>query len=215
MTNMPDKLGDGDEIQRAVSRRVARLATMPGNTSGLDAALRRRIECRPGTKHRPRLWLWWAAPLTGVAAAIIVMVVLVSSATPQISAADLAGVYSRLTATNQPLPGTMNMPAFCQLKPGENGMCCRQMVDHLNLTCIRINTHSGQPVVMVMAKAAREKMPMIGGDALMIAGHPYTLTHSGNLNMVMRIAGGKWFCAMGTQKPATLAGYLDRAANGT
>ncbi len=215
MTNMPDKLGDGDEIQRAVSRRVARLATMPVDTSGLDAALRRRIECRPGTRHRPRLWLWWATPLTGVAAAIIVMIVLVSSATPQISAADLAGVYSRLTATNQPLPGTMNMPAFCQLKPGENGMCCRQMVDHLNLTCIRINTHSGQPVVMVMADAARVKRPMMAVVTPHFHGHTYTVMHSGNVNMVMRRAGGKWFCAMGTQTPATLAGYLDRAANGT
>ena len=210
MKNMPDNQMDDHVIQQAVSRRVARLATIPVDTSRLDVLLQRQV-----AHGHSRVWLWWATPLVGVAAAVAIMLLLLFSAAPQISAADLAGVYSRLTATNQPLSGTMNMPASCQLKPGENGMCCRQMVDHQNLTCIRIDTHFGQPVVVVMANARRVKMPPAGGEALIIAGHPYTLTHSGHVNMVMRRAGGKWFCAMGTQKPATLAVYLNRAANGT
>jgi hypothetical protein len=55
----------------------------------------------------------------------------------------------------------------------------------------------------------RAEMP--AGKAVTIAGHEDTISQSGHVNMVMRKAGGRWLCAMGTQSPAVLDGYLDRA----
>lgn len=43
MDNMPDKTANNDMFEQAIARRVARLATMPVDTSRLDSELRRRI----------------------------------------------------------------------------------------------------------------------------------------------------------------------------
>ena len=73
MEKIPDKAADGDVWQQAVSRRLAGLASIPVDTSRLDEQLRRQINHR-----RPRMWLWWATPLAGVAAALAIMVALVT-----------------------------------------------------------------------------------------------------------------------------------------
>ncbi|MCL5945880.1 MAG: hypothetical protein M1472_03375 [Planctomycetes bacterium] len=208
MDNKPDHAEHGDIQQQAVARRLARLATMPVETRRLDETLRRQIS------RRPRLWLWWATPLTALAASLVIMIALFSSTTPRLSAADMAGVYWRLTSAKQPMVGAMHMKMMCQLMPGEHGMCCRQMVEHQSLTCMCIHTRSGPPVVMVMGNVHHVEMPALGKQSIMFAGHTYTLTHSGTLNMVMRCVNGKWFCVMGRRKPATLAAYMERTARG-
>jgi len=207
MQEIPDRKPDGDGVQQAVSRRLARLATMPVDTSRLDAELRRRIN-----RRRPRKWLWFATPLAGVAAALAVMVLLLSSGTPRLSAADLAGVYSHLTAAGQQFneAGAMTMPMNCRLMPGETAGCCRQLVDHRSVACVVIKTHLSQPVVMVMCNVKNAGMP--SGRVVTIAGHAEVLSRSGDINMVMRRVNKHWFCAMGRQKPSVLAGFLDRTA---
>ena len=205
MEKIPDKAADGDVWQQAVSRRLASLASIPVDTSRLDEQLRRQINHR-----RPQMWLWWATPLAGVAAALAIMVALVTSTTPRLSAADLAGVYSHLAATDQPFAarGAMSMPMNCRLMPGETAACCRQSVDHRKITCMLIKTHLSQPVVLVMCNVKNAGMP--DGRAVTIAGRTEILSRSGNVNMVMRRVGKHWFCAMGTQKPSVLTVYLNR-----
>ncbi len=208
MDHVSDKTVDGDVLQQAVSRRVARLATMPVDTSHLDEMLRRKIDRPP---QRLPMWLWWTTPLAGVAAALAIIAVVFFASTPKLSAADLARVYSHLTSGSQQFnAGEMtNMPMRCALMPGEKATCCREMVAHQHLTCMLIKRHSSQPVVLVACNL-RAKMPV--GQEVTIAGHKDTFSRSGNVNMVMRRTGSHWLCAMGIQKPAVLAGYLDRAA---
>ena len=208
MEKIPDKTADGDVVQQAVSRRLASLASMPVDTSRLDAELRRRID-----RRRPRMWLWFATPLAGVAAALAVMVVLLSSGTPRLSAAALAGVYSHLTAANSEFHAgsAMTMPMNCRLMPGETTACCRQSVDHHKVTCMLIKTHLSQPVVLLMCNVKNAGMP--DGRAVTLAGRTEILSRSGNVNMVMRRVGQHWFCAMGTQKPSVLTVYLNRTGS--
>lgn len=153
--------------------------------------------------------------MAGIAAALAVIAVVLSSSVPRLSAADLAVVYSHLTAAGQQrnagTAGRANMPMNCRLMVGENATCCRQMVAGQKLTCMLIASASSKPVVLVTGNLQRINMPK--GRILIIAGHANRESRSGNVNMVMRKTGGHWFCAMGIQKPAVLAQYLDRFAN--
>lgn len=210
MENMPYDDKYDNAIQQAVSRRLSRLGSMPVDTRRLDEALRQQID-RPA--QALPMWLWWTTPLAGVAAALIIVLVMVSSSAPRLSAKDLAGVYSHLATSRQPNTGMAamnNMAMNCRLMPGEMATCCRQTIGDKKMACMVIRSAKSRPVVLVACSNRRAKMPV--GRLATIAGHIDIISKSGDVNMVMRKAGSHWFCAMGTQSPAVLGGYLNRAA---
>ena len=206
---------DADVIQQAVAARVGRLSTMPVDTSRLDQLLRTQI---PVSRRNPRFWIFGSLAGAGVAAcaaAIIAMAILFSG-TPRLSAADLANVYQNmagqpaLAVTGSAATSKLQMAPgmICPLKAGETASCCQQMVGQDHLACVAVRSPSHAPVVMVAGNAGMVKGPR--GQAVTIGGCQYTLDQSGHINMLMRRAGNHWYCAMGSENPATLASYLQR-----
>ena len=220
MDNYTTPREEGDAIQRAISTRLGRLGTLPVDTSRLDQLLRDQIPMP--RKHRPFLVFGWLAGAGAAAcAALIIAVALLFTGTPRLSAADLAGVYRNLAA--QPAvtmtSGTASSPVqmapgmMCMMKAGEMVSCGQQMVGKYRLACVSVRSPSHARVVMVSGDVGTVKNPR--GQTLTIAGKPYTLDVSGHINMLMRRVGNHWYCAMGSEKPSTLARYLGRLASDT
>ena len=220
MDNDTTQHGESDALQQAISTRVARLNTIPVDTTRLDQLLRDQIPMP--RKHRPLPAFGWLAGAGAAAcAALIITVALLFTGTPRLSAAELAGVYQNLatqpgvtlasgTATTA-VPMAPGM--VCMLKSGQMASCCRQTVGKYRLTCIAVKSPSNARVVMVAGSTGTVNCPQ--GQAVTIAGRSYSLVVSGHLNMLMRRVGKCWYCAMGSEKPGSLAQYLRQLAPNT
>jgi|GEM_PF-4384846 hypothetical protein len=208
---------DSDAIQRAISARVARLGTMPVDTSRLDQLLRDQIPM-PHKERRFLIFGWLAGAGAAACAALVIAVALLFTGTPRLSAEELAGVYRNL-ATQSTLAmsgGTTNSAVqmapgmTCMLQSGETASCCRQRVGQYRLACVSLKSSSHARVVMVAGDVGTVKNPR--GQAVSIAGNQYSLVVLGHINMLMRRVGNHWYCAMGPEKPGTLARYLGQLA---
>ena len=208
---------ESDAVQRAISTRLARLNTIPVDTSRLDQLLRDQISMP--RKHRPFLVFGWLAGAGAVAcAALIIAAALLFTGPPRLSAAELAGVYQNLavqpgvmlTGAQANSPVQMAPGMVCMLKSGQIASCCRQTVGKYRLACVAVKSPSRASVVMVAGNAGKVNCPQ--GQAVTIAGHSYSLVVSGHINMLMRRVGKRWYCAMGSEKPGSLAQYLGQIA---
>ncbi len=216
-TTQPD---ESDALQRAISARVARLGTMPVDTSRLDQLLRDQIPM-PGKQRRFLVFGWLAGAGAAACAALIIAVALLFTGTPRLSAGELAGVYRNLAtqSTRAMTGGTTNSAVqmapgmTCMLQSGQTASCCRQMVGKYRLTCVAVRSPSHARVVMVAGNVGTVNCPQ--GQAVTIAGHSYSLVVSGHINMLMRRVGKRWYCAMGSEKPGSLAQYLGQLAPNT
>ena len=220
MDNDTTQRDEGDAIQRAISTRLARLGTIPVDTSRLDQLLRDQIPM-PRQHRRFLVFGWLAGAGAAACAALIIAVALLSTGTPRLSAAELAGVYRNLAA--QPgvtmTSGTANSPVqmapgmTCMMKSGQTASCCQQMVGKYRLACIAVRSPSHARVVMVAGNVGTVKNPQ--GQTVTIAGSSYSLVVLGHINMLMRRVGNHWYCAMGSEKPGSLARYLGQLASDT
>ena len=220
MDNYTTPRDEFDAIQRAISTRLARLGTIPMDTGRLDQLLRDQIPMP--RKHRRFLVFGWLAGAGAAAcAALIIAVALLSTGTPRLSAAELAGVYRNLAAqpgvtmTGGPVnsPGQMAPGMACMMKSGETASCCQQMVGKYRLACVSVRSPSHARVVMVVGNVGTVKNPR--GQTVTIAGNQYSLVVLGHINMLMRRVGNHWYCAMGSEKPGSLARYLGQLTSDT
>ncbi len=220
MDNDTTQHDESDAVQQAISTRVARLNTLPVDTTRLNQLLRDQIPLP--RKHRPFLVFGWLAGAGAAAcAALIIAAALLFTGTPRLSAAELAGVYRNLaTQSSVMLPGAqattpvrMAPGMMCTMKAGEMVSCCRQMVGKYRLTCVAVKSPSHARVVMVAGNSGTVNCPQ--GQAVIIAGRSYSLVVSGHINMLMRRVGKRWYCAMGSEKPSSLAQYLRQLAPNT
>ncbi|MGC8623990.1 MAG: hypothetical protein ACP5VQ_01835 [Phycisphaerae bacterium] len=220
MDNHATQRDEVDAIQTAVSTRLSRLGTIPVDTSYLDQRLWDQIPM-PHQHRRFLVFGWVAGAGAAACAALIIALAMLFTGTPRLSAAELAGLYrnisthSTLTATAGTANSGVQMAPrmICMLKSGETASCCQQMVGKYCLACVAVQSPSHARVVMVAGDVGTVKNPR--GQTITIAGNRYTLDRLGHINMLMRRVGRHWYCAMGSEKPVTLAGYLRRLASGT
>lgn len=204
---------DGD-FDEAIITRLARLRTMPVDTSRLDKALRSRIP-QPQTKPRT----FWLRPLHAVAASFVLLaalaavLVLNASSGPALAdATQMAQVHEDMVSGRIPVmqvssiadanrmlawqaPGT---PALPQV-PQEHVMaCCMKSVHNKKMACVLLKDKD-VPVTLAVANAAELKLPAAPMQER--NGTTYRVQSVGKLSMVMTERNGKWLCLIG-QLPA-------------
>ncbi len=206
--NTRDTDDNPSELDRAVAGRLAKLRTMPVDTSRLDAAIRAQIP-QPGRDRRMRIG--WFRPFRAIAASITLLailsaVLLSTSGGPALaSPAQMARFHQSLVsgevaatqvdsieAANQVL--TAKWPQSPQLPdvPQDHVMaCCMKSVKDKRLACVLLK-RDGVPVTMTVANDSDMKLPK--SPTVDHGGVTYHVQSFEQTNMVMTERGGRWVC---------------------
>ena len=203
-----------EALDQAVSARLAKLRTMPVDTSNLDRAIRAQI---PSPRRQWRILS--LRPLRAVAASIVLVsaiaaaIMLSASSGPALAEpAQMAQVHrdivsgripvmqvASIEAANRMLnaqsPGAPTLPEM----PDSHVMaCCMKSVHNKRMACVLLKDE-GVPITLAVASAADMKL----GPAPVMKrnGIDYRVQKFGDLSMVMTEQDGKWLCLIG-QVPA-------------
>jgi hypothetical protein len=211
--NTPESNPRRTRLDEATSRRLAKLHTVPMDTSQLLKAVEAQIP-RPQAQAR-RLRLTWLKPMRAVAASLLVFgliiaLVIHSSGGPVLASADrLARIHDEVlhragthvtavdsvSAANAALASKCpGLPAVPELPKDHVMSCCVHDLGRKKLACVAILVDE-VPVSIAVADVADVKMPTC--QALMIGGVAYHVQSEGDINMVMTERGGRWVCVMG------------------
>jgi hypothetical protein len=197
-----------DAADAAISRRLARLAALPVDTSGLEKALAKQLPPPPG---RIRLRAWWK-PLTAVAASLLLIGTLAAVLLPgreaQASSIQMAQMHQDIVAGRIPTmhAGSIeeanraiaamagNFPSL-PTPPAAHAMaCCMRNVGKKKVACVLLDS-GNVPVTMTVANASDVESPTSG--ATVRDGVTYHVQSVGELNMVMTERDGRWLCFVG------------------
>lgn len=214
-------MSDPPPRDEAVSRRLRRLASMPVDTSRLDAALRRAL---PGAPARLRV-----TPLRALAAALLLGVALglafagFGSGAALASAERLADIHRSAVAGNERTTPVASIaearaalrrkwpdtPELPELPEHRAISCCVHEIGRRQMACITFEI-DGVPVTLALAGARDIRMPH--GESRRIDGAEYIVGESGGIHMVMQRRGSTWLCLMGrlsTERLAEVARSLE------
>lgn len=221
----PDDDAYETELDRATSSRLARLRTLPVDTSRVDRFLRQQIP-QPGQQARQSLLRM--RPFRAVAASIAVLatigaILLASSGGPALaSSAEMAQLHEDLVAGRIPTvkvhsiaeanralaDQSPQLPAVPDVPRDHVMACCMRSVKSKKLACVLMQTEGG-PVTMTVANAADMRLP--AAPAVVHSGVTYRVQKAGSLNMVMTERSGRWVCLIGqpsAEQLMDLAGQL-------
>ena len=223
-------------LDKATARRLARLRTMPVDTSRLEAALRSRIPQHPQSRREQRRLTLGLAPggwkpVRAAAAAVVLLAVaaaalLSTAGGPALaSPAQMAKMHEDLVAGRIPSvavdsieeanrvlaaksPESPRIPDVPQEQTVQMA-CCLKNVKDKKVACVLLRGE-GVPVTMVVAKAADMRSPE--SSAVERGGVTYHVQSSGTLNMAMTERHGRWVCMIGelpTERLMDLASKLE------
>jgi hypothetical protein len=218
-----EPLGGDAGLDRAVERRLARLRTMPVDTSRLEKAILAQIP-RPQNeepaeqqqRQRMRIgWLTAIRPLRAVAAsflllsAVIAGVLLFSSGGQALaSASQMAQMHDDLVSGRTPVMQVSSIeeanralsgawpggPSVPEAPQSHVMACCMKSVKGKKVACVLLH-NEGEPVTMTVANASDMRLPK--SPTVTRAGVTYHVQSSGGLNMVMTERNGRWVCLIG------------------
>lgn len=195
-----------DELEQAVSRRLARLGGMPVDTGGLDRMLLAKLP--PNPQSTLRLWI---RPLRAVAAVLVVAlaiagVLVFSGGGPvQASPSMMAQMHRDLVAERvavmkvdsideagqmlaRHLQGDPNLP---QAPDAHVMACCMREVKDKKVACVLLRSDN-VPVTLTIARAADMKLPR--SPTVVRNGLKYHVEKIEELTMVMTEREGRWIC---------------------
>jgi hypothetical protein len=201
-----------ERLDQATAKRLARLRSLPVDTSGLERRLRSEIPF-PQTGDRRRIR--WLGPLRAVAAIVVVgglvLALFISTsggpalASPaqmaklhydMISSSNMSMQVDSIDAANRMLneqwPQSPQLPKL----PADHVMCCCCMksIKDKKVACVLLKAE-GAPITMGVANAADMKLPT--SPTGQRSGVTYHVQSSGKLNMVMTQRNARWVCLMG------------------
>lgn len=203
---------DNDRLDQAVSDRLAKLRTMPVDTSRLAARLRGQIPQSVSAAHHP---FFLFRPLRAAAAGFIILgiilaAVISSSSGPALASADrLAQVHEEVTAGHSRMMMKVssieaaaaalsqqwpNAPALPDMPDDHVMSCCVHEVGRKKMACVSL-TVDNVPITMAVADSADVKVPH--GATITRNGVTYEVESSKGVNMAMTERGGRWVCLMG------------------
>jgi hypothetical protein len=210
-----------EHADEPVKRRLERLGSVPVDTSGLDAFIRREIAPRPvaatveprpshtGGWERARGYRAYAASFAALL--LVSAIVFMTWTTPAIadSSAMMLRVHEDLVsgrvravqvdsidAANRAIKEQWPASPGVPLVPAEHVMkCCMRDIGDKRLACVLIEV-DGTPVSMAVAASSAE-MHHPRGRMIDKDGQHYTVEDVSGLNMVMTRRDGKWVCLMG------------------
>jgi len=207
-TDPHDELQD-TEMDRVISQRLARLRTLPVDTSRLDRLLLKQIP------QRQLRWSFlWLHPVRAIAASIVILAVigaillsssggpvlasptqmaqfhedLVSGRTPVMKVDSIEAANRMLADQSRQLPTLPNMP------PDHVMACCMRSVKNKKVACVLLRSEE-TPITMTVANAADMHSPAV--PPVSRHGIDYRVQCVGKLNMVMTERNGRWICLIG------------------
>lgn len=200
-----------DNLDQATADRLARLRTMPVDTSHLDKLILAQIP-RPQSKQSSILFSMRTFRAIAASVLVFVMVgVIIFSlsggavmASPDMMATfhnDLvsgkvpAMEVSSITQANKALADQWNRGVELPQVPADHVMlCCMRTIKDKRVACVLMHS-DGVPVTMTVANASDMKCP--DSQTVTRGNLTYMLQSSGSLNMVMTQQDGRWVCLIG------------------
>jgi hypothetical protein len=216
----------------ATGARLAKLRSMPVDTSGLERSVRAAIpelnQARPESLRIGR----WLRSVRGVAASLmllgaIVAAILISTSGGEAlaSPAQMAQLHDDLVSgkahvqqvdsiesANKFLAAQWSGPAPAVPDlPKEHVMaCCMKSISDKRVACVLLKGHGGEPLTLSVAKAADMRLPKNGQtlerDGITYHAQSSEAGQSGAVNMVMFERNGRWVCLMGRTPVEQLVG---------
>ena len=204
-----------DPIDQAMSDRLAKLRTMPVDTSRVAA----RLEAQIGALARPtsgRMGL--GRPMRAVAASILLLIALSAaflawSARPAVASAQLmAQMHEDLVSGRTPVTqvdsieqASHELAQQAQAKdlpslpnvPAEHVMaCCMKSVKHKKVCCVLLKSAGGVPVTMAVANGEDMRLAS-SSPTVQRGGVTYRIESFNQLNMISAQREGRWVCLIG------------------
>lgn len=198
-----------NRLDQAIADRLAKLRTLPVDTSRLDARLAAAIPRPRATVFRRLL-----RPITTVAASLLLVgtiaaVVLMNGSGSAVlaSPARMAQVHrdivsnklavthvSSIEEAGAVLSKETDAHAPALPKPPEAHVmaCCMKSIDNKKMACVLLEGAGGVPITMSVAKASDMKVPP--GTAVTQSGEQYHVHSADGLNMVMCQRSGRMVC---------------------
>jgi hypothetical protein len=209
---MNDQTPNAERLDEAVSKRLAKLAGMPVDSTQLQ----RRLHARLGlTKHdRRRLVLrHWLRPLGTVAAAILILGlvgwVFVVGGSPAVAApSDMARIYQDMVtgevhrqmvtdvaeANRQIRAQWSQAPQIPRPQSVDISSCCLHHVKGVTVAAVLME-YRGEPVTLVVALG--QELSSADGPSIVRGGRSFTAHEQDGLQMVMTHEDQRWLCVMG------------------
>jgi hypothetical protein len=205
------------ELDKATSRRLSRLASMPVETSRLDAALKAALPLNAnvvtGARSAP-----WLLRLRAIAAAVLIVVttwvvILAMGSRPVMaSPGEIArwhydmigscGAVTSITDANRALHDCDEQSPALPAPPGEIRACCLKMMGKQHVSCAMIE-RKGEKVMICIAAQGDIKAPQ--GQKMSVGGLSFEAFTDGQLNIVSTHRDGRWVCASGNLSHQELA----------
>jgi hypothetical protein len=226
MTDYPEHDSKADQLDRAVSDRLARLRAMPLDVSALRRAVDAQVSAPTAETARPRPSIFRLfSPMRAVAASLLVgglviALVIASASGPVLASADrMAQVHDEMVAgdghgshgrqavnsieaANAALRAQHGgAPAVPDVGPEQVMSCCVHMVGRKRMSCVTLMS-GGVPVSLAVADAADVRMP--ASETVVADGVTYHVQSARGVNMAMAQRDGRWVCLMGKLPTARL-----------
>ena len=209
-TSTPDDATE--RLDQATQRRLARLRTLPVDTTALEQRLLAQIP-RPQQEVR-RMRIGWRRPLRAVAALLLVAglvaaLVLGTSGGPALASPNqMAQLHYDLVSGKAPAMQVDSIeaankmlnsqwpqsPEIPQLPSDHVMTCCMKSIKDKKVACVLLK-NEGAAVTMTVANAADMKLPK--SPTVQRDGVTYHVQSSGKLQMVMTERQGRWICLIG------------------
>jgi hypothetical protein len=208
---------DAAKWDQAVSDRLAKLRTMPMDTSRLERALRSQIP--PSTQEPVRRMRLFTRPMRAVAAGVAILlmvgVILMSTSGGPVMASptDMARMHEDLVAGRVPVTRVDTIeeanrvlvaqwpasPGIPDAPQAHVMVCCMKSVKNKQVACVLLKGEDA-PITMAVANAAEVKVPP-SSSTVTHGGATYHVQSSGAINMVSTERNGRLVCLIG-QVPA-------------
>lgn len=206
--------------EEAVVSRLARLRSMPVDTSRIEKALRAQIP-RPEQSSAARAWPW-LRPMRAIAASVLVVsalvtVLLLSTASGPVlaSPSHVAELHQDIVLGRVPVVQVdsiaeandvlsrkwPNSPEVPSVPENHVMACCMQSLKDKKVACVLMKQQS-VPVSLMVAHAKDMRAPT--SPVKVRNGARYHVQSVGALNMVMTERQGRWACLIGELPAETL-----------
>jgi len=201
-----------DRLDEATSQRLARLRSLPVDTTRLEAAVRQQIEPatdRGATRARRRWRLWRIAAAIVVVAALAGSVLLWASRPTTPAAADPAEIHRQMVSNScAPMrvdsieaaqealtthwSGAPDLPhpSGCQTMS-----CCTHRIGWHRLACVCLKCGT-DGITMAVGDASKLRLPK--SETISRNGISYCVQSSGGVNIITAHHEGRWICLMGS-----------------
>ena len=212
---------DRDPAHRAIAARLAKLGSMPVDTTPVRQAIRLQIDgprpIRPASRPFVRRWIVAASVL--VAGLLTVGTVALLTRPAAASPAELVAIHreviegsshatavSSVDAANAVLKEQWPSRPLLPRVPVPVDSCCVHRCNRTRLACLSVRI-DGAPATVAVARASDLRLP--ARRSVTRGGRRYQVCPCDGLNVVVSTSDGRWFAVIGPQPAERL---LDVAA---